>query len=73
MDNETNIVKATCKKLGITQKQLAEDMGVAENTVSQWSRGVIDTPKWAINMFELMIKAKKYDDAKQIFCDSDTE
>jgi transcriptional regulator with XRE-family HTH domain len=68
MENE-NIIKKTCKELGITQKELAEVMGVNEQTVGSWARGITNTPKWAINHFELLKYKKKYDTAKQIFCD----
>lgn len=70
---EENIVKSTAKRLGITQKELADQIGVAENTVSQWARGVIETPKWAIKMFELLEIERKYNTAKRIFCDLETK
>ena len=54
-----NIVKKTCKELGITQKELAERMGVAENTVGNWSRNIVEVPQYAIKMFELL----KYDNS----------
>ena len=57
-----NIVKQTAKELGMTQKQLAEYIGVSEETVSKWSRGVIETPKWALKMFELLKNEQKYKD-----------
>lgn len=34
---KTNIVKMTCKELGITQKNLAEILEVPEGTVSSWA------------------------------------
>lgn len=55
-----NLIKLTCKELGLTQKQLAQDIGVHEDTVSKWSRGLIDTPKWALKMLELLKIEKKY-------------
>jgi transcriptional regulator with XRE-family HTH domain len=64
-----NIVKKTCKELGITQKELAEILGVAEDTVSKWSRGVIDTPNIAIKCFKLLKIEKKFNTLKQIFSD----
>lgn len=70
---EENIVKSTAKRLGITQKELADHIGVAENTVSQWARGIIDTPKWALKMFELLEIERKYNTAKRIFCDLETK
>lgn len=61
-------LKQEIKKLGMTQKAFAENIGVAENTVSQWVRGVIDTPKWVYRIIELLHKEKDYEQAKAIFC-----
>lgn len=55
-----NIVKETAKELGMTQKQLAVYIGVSEDTVSKWSRGAVETPKWALKMFDLLKTEKKY-------------
>jgi transcriptional regulator with XRE-family HTH domain len=33
---EENSVKKTCKELGITQKELAEKIGVSSNAISNW-------------------------------------
>lgn len=66
---EKNIVKETAKELGMTQKQLSEYIGVHEDTVSKWSRGVVDTPAWALKMFELLKTEKKFNTLKQIFSD----
>ena len=38
-----NIVKQTCKELGITQKELAEMLGAPHRTVSGWAKGDIPT------------------------------
>ena len=38
---EQNIVKATCKELGITQKELAEKLEVSPAYVSDWAKGNI--------------------------------
>ena len=35
MENE-NIVKQTCKELGVTQKELAELLGIHLTTVQKW-------------------------------------
>ncbi len=66
-----NIVKETAKKLGMTQKELAEYIGVHEDTMSKWSRGKIDVPKWAIKMFQLLKIEKKFNTIKQIFSDNE--
>lgn len=62
-----NIVKKTAKELGMTQKELAAHINVSEDTLGKWARGVIDTPKWAIKMFELLKIEKKFNTLKQIF------
>lgn len=42
-------VKAIRKKLGLTQKKLAEKLGVAEATVQNWERGLtIPATKYSI-------------------------
>jgi transcriptional regulator with XRE-family HTH domain len=64
-----NIVKKTCKELGITQKELAERIKVHEETVSKWSRGITQTPEWAIELFKLLKLEQKYNTLKQIFAD----
>lgn len=53
-----NIIKQTCKELGITQKELAERMGVSVDTISNWSTAKTYTPKWALELFRLMILEK---------------
>jgi DNA-binding XRE family transcriptional regulator len=35
---EANLVKKTCRELGITQKELAEKIGVTPHTISRWSK-----------------------------------
>lgn len=37
--SEENLVKKTCRELGITQKELAEMMGYSPQIVSRWNRG----------------------------------
>ena len=58
MAEDENIVKRTCKELGITQKELAERLGVNDVTVRNWSsKGNI--PEWAINFTNLLLKYEK--------------
>jgi len=64
-----NIVKRTCKELGITQKELAKDIGVSEDAVSKWARGVVDTPKWAGRLFGLLLIEKKFNTIKRLISD----
>ena len=55
---EENIVKKTCRELGVTQKELADIMGVAKNTATQWATQ-IKPPKYAIKFMELLAEHKK--------------
>jgi DNA-binding transcriptional regulator YiaG len=55
---EENLVKKTCRELGITQKELAELTGYSVDTVSKWNRGVNQIPKSAVNHFKLLLKNK---------------
>jgi len=34
---EENIIKKTCKELGITQKELAVELGVSKPSVDRWA------------------------------------
>ncbi len=61
-------LKEEIKKLGMTQKGFAENIGVGENTVGNWVRGVIATPPWAIRLVELLKIERDFNTAKKIFC-----
>jgi len=39
---EENLVKQTCRELGINQKKLAEKIGVVPYTISRWANGELD-------------------------------
>ncbi len=41
MTEYENIIKKTCKELGLTYAQLAEQIGYGENSVSNASRGEV--------------------------------
>lgn len=71
MSKETNVVKFTCKELRITQKDLAKRIGVSENTMSEWSRGVTPVPKWATNYLNDLSVIEKYNIIKQLFLEND--
>jgi len=57
--SEKNIVRDTAKALGMTQKKLAEEIGVSETTTSSWNNGNSEVPKWALKLFELMKNEQK--------------
>ena len=52
---EINLVKKTCKELGITQKELAERIGVSRQTIYDWSSGKTPVPNWGYNFMSLLI------------------
>lgn len=58
--SDKELIKHTCKYLGLNQKELANYIGISENTLSQWARGVVKTPAWARKMFDLLIIEKDY-------------
>ena len=53
-----NIVKKVCKELGITQKELAERIGIPAGTVSRWA-STDEIPKTAKVALELLLENKK--------------
>lgn len=56
-----NIVKKVCKELGLTQKELAEVMGVNDGTPAQWSsKG--DIPEMAKKFMFKLIENKRLQD-----------
>ena len=42
---EENLVKKTCKELGITQKELGLKIGITEKTISGWANSKAKLPK----------------------------
>jgi len=62
---EENIVKRVCKELSITQKELAEKLGVPQSTVSGWANG--DIPKMTKYALELMIENHNLETKLSVF------
>jgi transcriptional regulator with XRE-family HTH domain len=56
---EENLVKKTCKELGITQKELAEKTGFSKESISKWNNGS-KIPKSAVNFFHTIVELDKY-------------
>jgi len=52
-DDETNAIKKACKILNITQRELAERIGITPSAISQWGN---DIPRTAQVALELMIE-----------------
>ena len=53
-----NIVKRVCKELGVTQRELAERMGVSQNMPATWSSGA-EPSNMAVKFMELLINHEK--------------
>ncbi len=67
---DENIVKQACSQLGLTQKELAERMGIDDGTVRKWSSGATKTPEWAEKFIALMLEnesRKKITDTLKAF------
>jgi predicted transcriptional regulator len=61
---EENLVKKTCKELGITQKELANFFGVSQNTITTWRKGNLNkVQQTALNG---LIFEHKYNNTKKI-------
>jgi transcriptional regulator with XRE-family HTH domain len=57
---EENLVKKTCKELGITQKELAKKLGISDRTLSKYATNKI--PKNIENHLKLIVENKKQKD-----------
>lgn len=57
--SKENIVKRACKELGITQKELADKLGVDDGTVRKWASEATKTPEWAEKFISLIIEHEK--------------
>jgi DNA-binding XRE family transcriptional regulator len=58
---EENLVKKTCRELGITQKELAEKIGLSDRTLSKYATSK-DIPKNIINHIKLLIENQQQKD-----------
>jgi transcriptional regulator with XRE-family HTH domain len=58
-----NLIKTTCKRLNIKQKELATRLGVTETTMSAWATG--EAPQWVKVMMELLETEKRYQEILQ--------
>jgi len=57
---DENIVKKSCKELGITQKELAERLEVPQPTMARWATGEVpDQSKKLLELFLENIKLKE--------------
>jgi transcriptional regulator with XRE-family HTH domain len=56
-NKEDNIVKRVCAELRITQKELAEELGMKPTALSNWANG--DIPQIAQKALELLLENKE--------------
>lgn len=73
-----NIVKKVCKELGITQKELAEKIGVPHPTVARWASGEVpEQGKKLIELYYENVKLKnklsKVSDALKVLREFDID
>ena len=65
MEKEENLVKKTCRELGINQKQLAEKIGISPRTLSDWGSGRVSIPKIGQNILKILPLEKEYSELKK--------
>ena len=65
MEKKENLVKKTCRELGINQKQLAEQIGVSNSTIFRWISKDIDKTTKVI--LDGLLCKKKLKDLQTIF------
>jgi transcriptional regulator with XRE-family HTH domain len=58
--SEENLVKKTCKELGITQKELAEMFGVSRQSINNWANDRTAPPKIFSRLLELLQIEQRY-------------
>jgi len=44
LEKEENIVKKTCRELGINQKELAKELGVTRQSINNWANNRTEPP-----------------------------
>ncbi len=65
LEKENNIIKQTCKELGITQKELAERIGVSRVTINDWANNKTPIPQWGHNLIIYMTENIQLKEFKQ--------
>ena len=58
IESEINLVKKTCKELGINQRELAERIGVNPKTLSNWQNRKME--KYAEVLLKALINENRY-------------
>jgi len=63
LEKEENLVKKTCRELGINQKELAEKIGMSPHTITRWNKDGLD--KTGQTLLKGLIYEKKFIDLKE--------
>ena len=58
--SEINLVKQACKELNITQKELAEMIGVSESTIKRSNRHIETTLKLLLENYQLKSRINNF-------------
>ena len=67
MEKEENLVKKTCRELGINQRELSEKTGVTEKAISNWANNKNNIPNSFVKTLELLKSEKELLMIKQAF------
>ena len=59
MEEEKNLVKETCKTLGVNQTELAEKIGVSRVTINEWANYKTPIPKWGFNSISNILEVSE--------------
>jgi len=65
MEKNENLVKKTCKELGLTQKELAEKIGVSQKSITNWANNKNPIPLNFKKSVELLKKAEELEILKK--------
>ena len=60
MEKEENLVKKTCRELGISQKELAQELGVTRQSINNWANNRTEPPKIFSRFAELLRIEKRF-------------
>ena len=62
---EENLVKKTCRELGVNQSGLAELIGVSRVTINEWANNKTPIPKWGFNSIDSLLEIRELNNLKK--------
>jgi len=57
--DKQNLIKKVCDEFEITQKELADIIGIDDGTVRKWASGATKTPLWAENFIQILFENRQ--------------